>query len=110
MTNRESNSGEGRIIFLDYLRALAVLLVIWGHIFIVGVNNPESMAPWLPAMTANVFGPTVVFTNPHGQVDLFFLLRFGISSGHLGVALFFLISGFVILRSIDRLPPLPFLI
>ena len=105
-----STAAGGRIVFLDYLRAVAVLLVVWGHVFIVGVNNPESITPWLPAQTSNVFGPSVVFTNPHGQLDLFFVLRFGVSSGPLGVALFFLISGFVILRSVDTIPPAAFLI
>jgi peptidoglycan/LPS O-acetylase OafA/YrhL len=100
----------GRIVFLDYLRAAAVLLVVWAHLFIVGPNNPESMRPWLPSVTDNAFGAQTVFTNPHGQLDLFFLLNFGISSGPLGVALFFMISGFVILRSIDRLSPGAFLV
>ncbi|MBI0538316.1 acyltransferase [Roseomonas sp. KE2513] len=110
MVGKESNAEEGRILFLDYLRALAVLLVVWAHIFIVGVNNPESMAPWLPALTTNVFGSTAVFTNPHGQLALFFVLKFGVSSGPVGVALFFLISGFVILRSVDRISPISFLV
>ncbi|MDB5370787.1 MAG: acyltransferase [Roseomonas sp.] len=100
----------GRIVFLDYLRAIAVILVIWGHIFIVGVNNPEVIRPWLPSVTENAFGSSIVFTNTHGLIDLFFMLNFGISSGPLGVAIFFIISGFVILRSVDRLPPGAFLI
>jgi peptidoglycan/LPS O-acetylase OafA/YrhL len=99
-----------RIHFLDQLRAIAVLLVVWGHIFLVGINDPTTVGVWVPTVKNFIFGPDTIAKNPHGQFGLKVMLTAGINSGPLGVAIFFLISGFVILKTIDNSRPLNFLI
>lgn len=69
--------GQGRIKYLDGLRGIAILLVIFSHYWGLG---------W-----ANIL--------PFG--DKFGTIRF-IRQGWVGVELFFLISGFVILITIER--------
>ena len=99
-----------RILFLDHLRALAVLLVVWGHVFLVGINDPATVGIWVPTVKGLLFGPDTVANNIHGQIGLVVVLKTGISSGPLGVAIFFLISGYIIPRTIERSTPLSFLI
>lgn len=99
-----------RIYFLDHLRALAVMLVVWGHIFLVGINDPATVGVWVPTVKGFIFGPDSISQNPHGQLGLRVVLATGINSGPLGVAIFFLISGFVILKTIDNSRPLHFLV
>ena len=101
---------KDRIHFLDQLRAIAVLLVVWGHIFLVGINDPTTVGMWVPTVKNFIFGPDTIAKNPHGQFGLLIMLKAGINSGPLGVAIFFLISGFVILKTIDNSRPLNFLI
>lgn len=71
---------DERYVFLDYLRACAAWLVVWGHLGTV-----------MPGWTNQVFGPAAWlrdnFTGPLGIIQDF---------GWFGVALFFLISGFII--------------
>jgi peptidoglycan/LPS O-acetylase OafA/YrhL len=103
-------SGNGRIVFLDHLRGLAVLLVVWGHIFMIGINGFHEMVPWMPNLQGPLFGSEAPTTNIHGLIGLFLVLKFGISAGGLGVAVFFVISGFVILKTIDAINPADFLV
>ena len=75
-----------RLRFIDALRAIAALLVVWLHaIAAFGRLSPEAAATggWFRAIVANV------------------------DVGHVGVVVFFLISGFVILFNIlpDRAAP-----
>lgn len=97
----------GRIVFLDYLRAIACLLVVFGHIFLVGVNDPKTVSVWASAQTENIFGGTY---NWYAQAALAFGLATGINVGSLGVAIFFLVSGFVIQRTLDRERPFKFIV
>ena len=99
-----------RIYFLDYLRGLAVLLVIWGHIFLVGINDPKTVGIWIPTVKNFIFGEDSVNQNVHGQIGLIVALKTGVTSGPLGVAIFFLISGFVILKTVDYSRPWNFLV
>jgi peptidoglycan/LPS O-acetylase OafA/YrhL len=99
-----------RIYFLDYLRALAVLLVMWGHIFLVGINDPKTVGIWIPTVKNFIFGEDSISQNAHGQLGLIVALTTGVTSGPLGVAIFFLISGFVILKTVDYSRPCYFLI
>lgn len=98
-----------RILFLDSLRAIAVLLVMWGHVMLVGINDPTTVGVWVPGVAAPIFGPDSPAQNPHGKLGLMMALSIGVGPGGLGVALFFLISGFIILRTVERTKPSAFL-
>ncbi|MDQ7978072.1 acyltransferase [Paraburkholderia sp. SARCC-3016] len=91
-----------RIVFLDYLRAFACLLVVVGHIYFVGPNDPKTVSNWLPDVSSYIFGPDPNAENPYGHALAMLTIHTGIGLGSLGVGLFFLISGFVILRALDR--------
>jgi peptidoglycan/LPS O-acetylase OafA/YrhL len=90
-----------RVVFLDYLRAVACLLVVFGHIYLLGTNDPHTLKVWVPDVTTYIFGPDPNAGNPYA----YFLIRLtqltGIGVGGLGVGTFFLISGFVILMTLD---------
>jgi len=74
------DANAGRYVFLDYLRAGAAWLVVWDHLGTV-----------MPGWMGKVFGPAQWVRNnvtgPLGIINDF---------GWFGVALFFLISGFII--------------
>jgi peptidoglycan/LPS O-acetylase OafA/YrhL len=101
---------EHRIIFLDHLRAIACLLVVFGHIYLMGFNGYKEMLPWIPGLDGLLFGPDAVQRNIFTAPLLAVALNAGINVGALGISLFFLISGFVILRAVERETPLVFLI
>lgn len=109
MTIQSSPAGK-RIVFLDSLRAIAVLLVLWGHVFLVGINGPTTVGYWVPDVTTWAYGPTTEIDNPSTAVAMWAAIQLGLNVGGLGVSLFFLISGFVILRTIDRTKPAPFIV
>ncbi|MGB3349730.1 MAG: acyltransferase [Brucella anthropi] len=71
--------------FIHLLRAIAPIMVFWSHLVWWAMYNK---APWvfLGWVWQNITGPLKVYQN----------------FGHLGVAIFFLISGFIISASIDR--------
>jgi len=97
----------GRIVFLDYLRAIACLIVVFGHIYMVGVNSPSMVQIWAPAVTGKIFGDAY---NVYDQAHVTVALATGINVGALGVGIFFLVSGFVIQRTLDRERPFKFMI
>lgn len=76
----KSGKDDARYIFLDYLRALAAWLVAWDH-----------LATVFPGWRERVYAPAEFvrqhFTGPLGIIQDF---------GWFGVAVFFLISGFII--------------
>lgn len=109
MTTQPTSVGK-RIVFLDSLRAIAVLMVLWGHVFLVGINDPNTVKVWITNVTGFGWGPTTGSDNIHGQIGIVMAQALGFNTGGLGVALFFMISGFVILRTVDRTRPLPFMI
>lgn len=111
MSNSQTQPSAGRrILFLDSLRAIAVLVVVWGHVMLVGVGDPATVGHWVPSVTVPIFGPDTPATNPHGKLGMVLALSTGINPGGLGVALFFLISGFVIIRSVERVTAGQFLV
>lgn len=106
----EVGSNPGRILFLDHLRAIACLLVVFGHVFMMGVNDPNTVGAWVPYVRAPIFGPNSPGENPFNAFTTWLILDLKISVGALGVAAFFLISGFVILRALDRERPANFFV
>lgn len=107
---RNVNKTGKRIVFLDSLRAIAVLLVLWGHVFLLGISDANTVGIWVPDVKDLIFGPTTLADNIHWKLGNWMGSTFGLNTGSLGVSLFFLISGFVILRTVDRTPPLQFII
>jgi len=73
-------SPRARLVFLDWLRALAALLVVWDHL--VGQWLSVQRRGWVPLGLVDRF-----VTGPLSIIQNF---------GWLGVAMFFLISGFII--------------
>lgn len=100
----------GRIVFLDHLRGLACILVVFGHVYMMGINDPRTIAVWLPYVQGPIFGVDSPGLNPFNFVTTWLVLEAGISLGSLGVSIFFLISGYIILRTIDRESPVKFAI
>lgn len=91
-----------RIGILHALRGIAALLVVYGHMFSVGLNDSASTNYYVPAITGTAISES---QRPLGTSYLsleLLLASLGTNSGHLGVMLFFLISGFVISISINK--------
>lgn len=99
-----------RFLFVDSLRAIAVLLVVWGHVMLVGINDPNTVHNWVPSVLSPIFGEASVAANVHGKLGLIMALSLGVNPGGLGVALFFLISGFVIVQSVEKVSAGQFLV
>lgn len=95
-----AESDSQRILFLDYLRAVACLLVVFVHIYLLGLSAYKELAIWVPGVTGLLFGP--VDRNIFNAPILYLAIHTGINFGALGVSIFFLISGFVILRAVER--------
>lgn len=93
-----------KIAFANYLRGLAAIIVIISHYFGIFYANPIAVHELL--RINNTMDSHSAF------YSLYSLFHFSpyISYGHIGVALFFLISGFVIPFSLDKYPPEKFII
>ncbi len=96
------SSGPGRIAFANQLRGLAAFAVLFSHYFGAFWGKPEDVGKILGIPAPVISDP------PQGLIDFggFDYFNFG----PFGVALFFLISGFVIPISLERLGALPFLV
>jgi len=91
-----AGSDVQRIVFLDYLRAIACLLVVFGHLYLLGLHGYQELAPWVPGVTGLLFGPDALQRSVFVTPSLWVGIHTGINVGNLGISLFFLISGFVI--------------
>lgn len=94
MSEAPVKPGAGYFSLVNQLRGIAALLVLWDHL--VGQWLAQRALQWAPAdlMTRFVTGPLNVIQH----------------MGFLGVALFFLISGFVVTRAVTLEPTRVFLI
>ncbi len=102
---RTGGAAGGRIWFAQMLRGLAVITVLIEHMLIAfWINNPGSAAVGF----TDPVGWEVVLL-PHVNPSIW-LVQQGIVVGEIGVALFFLISGFVIPMSLERYRPGRFLV
>jgi peptidoglycan/LPS O-acetylase OafA/YrhL len=82
---------SGRLAFADLLRGMAALGVVLGHFLVVFLTNPRAVA----AITASEPSPIV----PLPSAAAWFFDLFNLPQ--IGVAVFFLISGFVIPLSLE---------
>ncbi|MES2105587.1 MAG: acyltransferase [Pseudomonadota bacterium] len=90
-----------RFLFANQLRGLAALLVLLSHWFGVYWGMREVVA-------SHIAAPVQGGTSPLAYHLVSFNPDFGL--GPFGVSIFFLISGFVIPFSLEKMPSLPFLV
>ena len=106
---RRTPAGKGQIVSLHYMRGLAALLVVFAHIFVVGGTNstiPRLYLPMIaaPFITASATHQAMIYNHIDAAMR-----DYGLGAGELGVLVFFLISGFVIQKSLRATPPGRFL-
>jgi peptidoglycan/LPS O-acetylase OafA/YrhL len=89
---------QPKIVFADHLRGIAAIMVLVAHAVILYWTQPDLVAYYTFSVSSGVQPPTVV------------RWLSGFDFGSFGVGLFFLISGFVIPISLERLTPSRFLI
>lgn len=85
-------------------------MVVFGHLFMMGINDPVTTEVWLPFVTEPMFGLGSPERNPFNNALTWLQVVMNVSVGPLGVSIFFLVSGYVILRAIDGEAPLKFLV
>ncbi|NNM58790.1 MAG: acyltransferase family protein [Legionellales bacterium] len=93
-----------RLMFAHFLRGLAALLVVCWHFGVIFWAAPPSASSGLLTIPPQHFN-----LNPVYLKIAAFLFSY-IDLGALGVALFFLISGFVIAASLDKSSLISFII
>jgi peptidoglycan/LPS O-acetylase OafA/YrhL len=102
---------DGRIVSLEYMRGIAALMVVYAHVVVVGTTDAVTPRLYFPGIAG-----TPIATDAFGSWIFVYLwpeLKFsaiGASAGHIGVSLFFLVSGYVIIRSVEKAGAAPFLI
>lgn len=96
------DSQNSRINSFDYMRAIACMFVILGHICLVGCTDIKTVSIWVPYVVNEIYPVENVTGNLYATWLIYGATHASLNVGHLGVSIFFLISGFVILRSLDR--------
>lgn len=107
---KSGTSRVGHLDILHALRGLAAILVLYAHLFAVGVNDPVTPAAYVPAISGTPVAEAERTAAGPYLVPEYWLGSLGVNSGHLGVMVFFLISGFVIVLSSRRTDPFTFLV
>ena len=91
-----------RLAFLDFIRAMAAVLVLYSHLWgFWFVGGAGGQFPYL-TIDKNVAGMELFNTFP-------ITIRLVLDIGKVGVALFFLMTGFLCNRSLERQTPGKFL-
>ena len=93
---------DNKVIFANNLRGIAALLVVASHFGGVFYNSHEAVHFLLQINSVDIHRELKIYETTNN-------LRY-LNLGCLGVSLFFLISGFVIPFSLDKYPPIKFLI
>jgi peptidoglycan/LPS O-acetylase OafA/YrhL len=93
----EKGAGQERIWFVHAARGFAAALVVWFHLGEMFVTKHQAIAELSSALPLNP-PPAPFWTRPVRFVE-----DLGFNLGSFGVALFFLVSGFVIPFSLRRL-------
>jgi len=80
-----------KILIFDYLRAFSVFLITYYHIIAFGSDTVPFLGP---------LGKHITLINLNTRFDL--LLGKYVNLGEIGVSLFFLLSGFLIMKSLEN--------
>lgn len=104
------DSPPPRITVIHAMRGLAALCVLYSHLFMVGLNDAGTPHLYVPAITGAAIAASQHAAGEHYEWAGMRLWHYGLNPAHLGVMLFFLISGFVIALSIHRTDPATFLL
>lgn len=100
------SQNRGQLAWLDLLRLTSVILVMYGHLVMVG-----GFAPAVPGILSDDFKGPILSGATNGLDGLESILaRVGTQTGILGVVLFFLITGYLMPMMMDRYSRLGFLV
>ena len=95
------------LAWLDIVRLLSIFLVIYGHFASVGGFAPEIPGIISPETTLPLMnGPQITFLN----FDIFLINTFSTQSAIMGVALFFMVTGYLMPAMMERYSRRNFLI
>lgn len=102
----QSLANKNKIVFLNSLRGIAALLVVVWHLGYMFWNAPLAIKQGMPYLSVNHITPIpLIYTQ-----FINFLSKYNIDIASIGVALFFLISGFVISLSLEKVSTKQFII
>ena len=87
-------TSQGKYIYIYIVRIIAAFLVSWGHFVTVGCYNENSIYGVISNIPNGILLP--VSTHSLWKLEGFFYARFQLEFGIVGVALFFLVSGYLI--------------
>lgn len=93
-----------KYFYLDILRVIAVMLVIYGHLVTVAMY-----APTLPGIINDINLP-ILQKSFLDILDIKCFLKLGLSAGSFGVCIFFLVTGYLMPMMMDRYTRIGFLI
>ena len=103
----KNNVAPSNLAWLDAIRILSIVLVMYGHFTMVGghatsipgIINPSTSLPLMDGTK-----------NSAAQLEIFLINAFSTQSAVLGVALFFMVTGYLMPRMMERYSRRDFLI